>query len=436
MKDSIQLSSHHRFLRSFLPWLICLVATALYFYDFLLRVFPGVMIHPLMMTFQVKAGAMGVLSAFYYFAYTPLQLPAGVILDRYKPRIVLTLSALTCALGAILFSLTHTFALACLARAMMGIGSAFAFVGALKLAAIWLPENRFALFAGLTTAVGTLGAVTADNFLSKMVHNFGWEQTIFIAGLAGIILTVMIFLLVKKRAFLEPKKTPEEDRSWKNVFKRLLALSKSFYIWLNGLVGLILFIPISVFASLWGVDFISSAYHIHTTHAASATSLVFIGLAVFSPLVGYLSDKIHSRKIPLFIGNIGCILSAYFLIYSPSHSMMQAYLLLFLLGACAAPQVLVFAIAKDIGPKFAAGSSTAITNFIVTIGACLFQPLIGFALEYHWAGLYKPKTHTPLYTTQDYQFAFLTFIGSLIFCLVLVLLLPGQKKIQRIRSKK
>ena len=125
MNESPQQPHHSRRFRSFFPWLICLVATALYFYDFLLRVFPSVMIHPLMMTFQVKAGAMGILSAFYYFTYTPLQLPAGVILDRYKPRIVLSLSALTCAFGAILFSLTHVFALACIARAMMGIGSAF-----------------------------------------------------------------------------------------------------------------------------------------------------------------------------------------------------------------------------------------------------------------------------------------------------------------------
>ncbi|GGI88319.1 hypothetical protein GCM10007966_16360 [Legionella impletisoli] len=308
----------------------------------------------------------------------------------------------------------------------MGIGSAFAFVGALKLAAIWLPENRFALFAGLTSTIGTLGAVTADNVLSYMVYDFGWKHAVYLTGLAGFILSIFLFLFIKKRPKALLAKTPEEYHSWGNIWQRFGLLSRSFYTWLNGVVGLFLFLPISVFASLWGVDFIARKYHILSAEAASATSLVFLGFAIASPLVGHLSNKITSRKIPLFIGSIGCLLSSYILIYLPGISISVAYVLLFLIGVFAAPQILVFAIAKELSPPLATGMATAMANFIVTIGAGLYQPLIGYALEYKWNGA-KTEFGTPLFSVHDYQFAFGILVISLLVCCFLVLWLPKDK---------
>ena len=80
------------------PWTICLLAALFYCYDFLLRVTPSVMVHPLMAEYGVNATEIGLLSAFYYYAYTPLQLPSGAVTDKYNPRWVLSLSAPTCGL--------------------------------------------------------------------------------------------------------------------------------------------------------------------------------------------------------------------------------------------------------------------------------------------------------------------------------------------------
>ncbi|WP_133130622.1 MFS transporter [Legionella yabuuchiae] len=408
------------------PWFICLLATVFYFYDFLLRIMPSIMIHPLMSSYGVNAGQIGLLSAFYYYTYTPLQLPAGVVVDKYSPRIVLTLSCLICAVSAVLFAATHSYFIGCFARALMGIGSAFAFVGALKLAAIWLPENRFALFAGLTSAIGTLGAVTADNVLSHMVYDFGWKHAVYLTGLAGFVLSIVLFLFIKKRPPALLSSTPKTYHSWSNIWQRFGLLAGSFYTWLNGLVGLLLFLPISVFASLWGVDFIARKYHLLTAAAASATSLVFLGVAIASPFIGHLSDKIKSRKIPLFIGSVGCLASSYILIYVSGISISVAYVLLFLIGVFASPQILVFAIAKDLSPLLATGMATAMANCIVTIGAGLYQPLIGYALDYKWNGA-KTEFGTPLFSVQDYRFAFGILVISLLICCFLVLLLPNYK---------
>jgi MFS family permease len=384
---------------------------------------PSVMIHPLMSSYGVNAGQIGILSAFYYYLYTPLQIPAGIVMDKYSPRKVLALACLTCASGAILFALTQSFVLACLARALMGIGSAFAFVGTLKLAAMWLPDNRFALFAGLTGSIGIMGAIFADNVLSYMVEDYGWKHTVYITGLIGIALTVIIFIFLKRPAKLKHKVDFEDYHSWRQIFKRLLLLARSPYTWLNGVIGLLLFLPISVFASLWGVDFISKKYNLLNANAASATSLVFIGLAIASPFAGFISDALKSRKIPLFIGALGCFISSYVLIYVDDVSLTTSYVLLFLIGVFAAPQVLVFAIAKDLSPPLTTGMATASANFLVTIGAGVYQPLIGYALDYKWGGL-TTKLGTPYFTLSDYQFAFIILVASILSCCLLVLFLP------------
>lgn len=403
-------------------WSICLLGALFYAYDFLLRVMPSVMIHPLMNAFDASATQIGFLSAFYYYAYTPLQLPAGLVVDKYSPRHVLSLSALFCALGTLLFATTNTLIFAYLSRAMMGIGSAFAFVGALKLASIWLPENRFALFAGLTTAFGTIGAVFADNLLSFLVNDFGWQYSAYASGLVGLIITLLIFLMIRD------KKPSQETKnlSWKVTFLKMLHFSKNKYVWINGIIGALSFMPISVFAALWGTEFFAKAYDVSASHAASAISLIFIGMAVGAPFVGQLSERLKSRKIPMLMGNTFTILSLITLLYVKGLPLVFGYILLFAIGFFTAPQILVFAIANDLTKDTITGITTSVTNFIVTLGAALFQPLIGFMLDCLWSGQIT-TLGTANYSLANFQIALSFLILALILSIIMIGFLPKTK---------
>jgi MFS family permease len=405
-----------------LPWCICLLAALFYCYDFLLRVTPSVMIHPLMKNYGANAMQIGLLSAFYYYAYTPLQIPSGVIVDKYSPRFVLSCSALLCSLGTLIFGFVDSLSIAYIARAMMGIGSAFAFVGTLKLAAVWLPKNQFALFTGIATAIGTIGAIVTDTALSHMVFSFGWRNTIYYSGISGLILTVFLFLMIKDRPPWK-KPAPPEYHSWKNIGSRTLLIFGNSRFWINGAIGAFLFLPISVFASLWGVDFIAIRYDIMSHTAATATSLVFVGAAISAPFIGWLSEHIHNRRTLIALGCISCFVFSYLLIYTTSFSLTGACILLFLIGMSTSPQVLVFAIAKDMSPPKTTGLSTAATNFMVTMGAALFQPLIGYLLDSNWGGK-KTSIGTHLFSLQNYQYAFKSLLLLLILSSIFTLLLP------------
>lgn len=421
--NSFQRTRDPSFLKgTLIPWLICLLAVLFYFYDFFLRVTPSVMIHPLMQQYGAGATEIGFISAFYYYAYTPLQIPSGVVIDKYSIRWTLTLSALLCAVGTLIFASFVNLTAAFIGRALMGIGSAFAFIGALKLAALWLPKRYFALFSGLATAFGVIGAVSADTILSRLVVSIGWRSSVYITAIAGFIIAALIFLVVRDKPSWVTR-MPKSYHSWKHTWKRVFELLKMWRFWINGIVGACLFVPVSVFASLWGVAFLIGSYHLSATESATAASLVFIGAAVGSPIAGWFSDLIQNRRLLLFIGTLATTGLSLVLIYISGLSPITVLILLFLIGVFAGPQILVFAIAREISPPRSTGISTASTNFIVTLSAAIFQPLIGYLLALHWTGTLT-ASGTPNYTNADYRFSLFVIPAALFIAFFLTFAIP------------
>ena len=420
---------------SITPWVICLLAAVFYSYDYFLRVQPSVMIRDLMHFFSTNAVGIGFLSAFYYYAYTPLQIPAGLIIDRYSTRMVLTISVFLCVLGAFVFALVNHYPVALIARALMGIGSAFAFIGALKLGALWLPQKHYALFTGITTGLGTVGAMFTDTILSRMVGRIGWQETVLVTAYIGIVIGILIMLIVRNKPN-NVKPLPREFRSWSHTWHRLIFMAKSWRFWINGIVGGLLFLPINVFASLWGVGFLRYGYYLTDHHAATAISLVFLGTAIGSPLAGWISDRIKKRKTPLFVGCGFATLLTLAILYETNVSELTLYIMLFLLGLFVGSQVLVFSIAREISPPRTTGTATAGTNFLVTAGAAIFQPFIGYLLVKFWQGSMTPAG-IPRYSLATYRDALIVLPILLAIAFLLVFLLPETNcKLQHKHLKK
>jgi len=407
---------------SIMPWVICLIAAIFYAYDYLIRVQPSVMLHELMHFYGTDAVGVGLLSAFYFYAYTPLQIPAGLIVDRYSTRMVLTLSAFICAVGTILFATVDNYYIALAARMMMGAGSAFAFMGALKLAALWLPHKYFTMYAGIATAMGTIGAISADTILSHMVVHIGWQRTVLITAFVGLAITILIFLFVRNKP-KHIKTLPREFKSWSHTRRRLLFILKQWQFWVNGITGGLVFLPINVFASLWGIVFLKRAYSLTNQHASTAIALIFLGTAIGSPLAGWISDRIKKRKVPLFVGCGGCILLTFAILYETNVSNLSLYTMLFLLGFFAGAEVVVFSIAREISPPRTTGITTATTNFLVTMGAAVLQPLIGYLLVHFWEGNLSDKG-VPIYSLDTYRHALLILPILLTVAFFLIFLIP------------
>src|SRR3990167_10321140 len=147
-------------------------------YEMALQVSPSVMTAELMHDFTIDALKLGVMASFYFYSYSLMQIPVGVLFDRFSSRIVITLAVLMCSLGALFFGLTQDVAYASLGRFLMGIGSAFAFVAVLISASRWFSPYYFAFLVGIAQFLAALGALCGEVILAIIITDFGWRVTI------------------------------------------------------------------------------------------------------------------------------------------------------------------------------------------------------------------------------------------------------------------
>ena len=119
------------------PWIIWTLAASFFFYKYLIQVSPSVMTDDLMKAFDIHGAGLGNLSAFYFYAYLIMQIPVGIMLDKFSPRLLTTAAIFLCSVSTFLFAHSDSLWLACVYRALMGAGAAFAAVSCFKLAALW-----------------------------------------------------------------------------------------------------------------------------------------------------------------------------------------------------------------------------------------------------------------------------------------------------------
>ncbi len=396
-----------------LAWLICGIGALFYSYEYFLRITPSVMEPALRAHFSLSAMGFGVFSSFYYYSYVPMQLPVGVLMDRWGPRRLLTLACAVSVLGMWFFAATDFVSLAAAGRFLTGFGSAFAFVGVLKLATIWLPEDRLALVAGLATALGTIGAMLGDNLLGAMVEQVGWKMSVHLTAIFGLGLLVVMWFGIHDK-----KQGADEDGgtvdSFNSIWKDLKLITSNHQIWINGAYGCLVYLPTTVFAELWGIPYLSHAYDLDLPAAEFANSILFMGCMFGAPLWGYYSDRIKQRKLPMRMGAFGAAIIMTCILYAPGIHGYLLYLMMFVLGFSYSAQAIVFAVGRELSPKEAAGTAIAMTNMCVMLGAIFLQPLVGRILDWCVLARYEGKLaiHTlsadevkHLYTAADYQLA-------------------------------
>lgn len=415
----------------FFSWIICGIGALFYAYEYLLRIMPSVMEPALRSHFNLSATGFGVFSAFYYYAYVPMQLPVGMLMDRFGPRRLLMLACLLCVLGIWMFAQTNIVSAAAAGRFLTGFGSAFAFVGVLKLATIWLPEDKLALVAGLAAALGTIGAMLGDNLLGALVSRVGWQHAVNLSAMFGLVILGVMWIGIHDKS-----SNIDQDGgtlpSFKVALTDLKYILTSRQIWINGAYGCLIYLPTTVFAELWGIPYLAHARGLPLASAEFANSLIFMGFMIGAPLWGYLSDKIHRRKLPMVLGALGAATMMALVLYLPQVHIQTLYAMMFLLGLCYGVQAVVFAVGRELSPKEAAGTAIASTNMFVMLGAMLLQPVIGYLLDKSVLLRYGDKLSSmpfgadgfrELYTTSDYQFAMIILPLGIFLSAILALFL-------------
>lgn len=265
-----------------------------------------------------------------------------------------------------------------------------------------------------------VGAMFAGTYLSSLIEDIGWRQTLYYSSCVGFILFPIIWIIIRD----EPK-SPLDNHSagsdiqisYRQLIKDISVALKNKQIWLNGLIGSLLMAPTVVFAELWGTSYLKTVESLDLAMASRAVSMIFLGWAIGGPIVGFLSDKIGRRKPLLVVGALCVTVVLGILFYYPNLTLMQISILLLLVGIFSSVEIICFAIGRENCPLHLSGTIIAVTNFIVVSGA-VFQVMVGKLLDKGWDG--QMVDLMKVYSADNYRSAL--FILPILTLISLILL--------------
>ncbi|NGX26500.1 MAG: putative sulfoacetate transporter SauU [Chlamydiae bacterium] len=404
-----------RKMHNFLAWVIWLLSASFMFYKYAIEVSPSVMTTHLMSEFHIDGAQLGNLAACYFYAYLLMQIPAGLLVDRFGPRRVTSIAIAICGLGTILFASSGNLFLAQAGRFAAGLGGAFAALNCLKLTANWFPANRFALMAGLMMSLGMLGAVGGQAPLSAFINTLGWRPALFAIGIAGLALAFLFWLIVRDRSkyHINVNLTPKDTNLWASC----MAVFKSKQSWILSIYSGLAFAPITVFGGLWGVPFISEAFELSKMQAANIVSLLFIGFAVGAPIWGWFSDFIGTRKKVMYVGTFFAVIAFCLVLYLPL-SVWLLSITMFLFGFFISTFLLCFTMIREINAPMVAATAIGFMNAFDALLGALSDPLTGKFLDIGWSG--KMLEGARVFSVETYRWALTTVPIYLVVATVLL----------------
>ena len=264
------------------------VAIAAYLLSFFHRVAPAAISGDLQATFAIGGAQLGTLAATYFYVYTLMQIPTGVLADTLGPRRILFWGGLVAGVGAILFGLAPSFELAFVGRTLVGLGVSVTFIAMLKLLAIGFDERRFATLTGLCMLIGNLGSILAGAPLAWATQAAGWRQVFVVVGLLSFALAFA------SRAWVIETPAGKVDRAaW---LSGLVSVLKNRATWPGFFANAGLSGAFFTFAGLWAVPYLTQMHAMSRAVASNHVSIYFLGFALGSALWGRVSDSVGKRK--------------------------------------------------------------------------------------------------------------------------------------------
>ncbi|WP_435744798.1 MFS transporter [Microbacterium sp. PMB16] len=385
--------------------------------------------------FHADASTLALFAVVQLAVYGGMQIPIGVLLDRYGSRPIMTVGMLLMAAGQLTMALSPSVGIAIIARILLGAGDAAIFPAVLRLVATWFPAQRGPLMVQFTGIVGQAGQLIALVPLAALLHATTWTITFgSVAGL-GVLFAILVALIIRNHP-------PERDAdvtvntdtgvirvvtsaidtgvgiraAWAHPGTRLAFWSH----FTSPFAG-------TAFILLWGMPFLTAAQGLDTAHAAGIISVYVVAGMVLGPVIGDLSRRLPNyRSLALVLPAVGVQMVAWIvvLILPGPAPLWLLYVLAVALATGGPASMIAFDHARTHNPSHRLSTATGVTNAGGFIAALIAIFLIGLALDIQGAG--TPET----YTLDAFRIAFLMPLPLWILGIIFILI---ERKHTRIR---
>jgi sugar phosphate permease len=344
------------------------------------RTAPGLITDKLMADFSVKASTIGLVASIQFFVYTGLQIPMGILVDRYGPNLFLISGAALTGIGTILYSLgTHAFILF-FARILTGIGDATIWVSMVLILSLWFGKGEFPRLIGFAGMTGSLGFLLATVPFSAVIVSFGWRGSFLSTGILLCVWSFFLFLiLVKKpkqpllvKSTLQHEKIPVLLR---RIFlnRQAWALFLCHFGIVGGYIG---------FIGSWAVPYAMDVYGMTRIEASQVIMISLIGALVGAPLIGWVSSYLGKIKRPYVVFHITVLMCwTAFLLFKGQPPLFLVIILFFIIGFGFGANSLTFAAVRKSFPVTESGSVSGFANTGGFLSAVLLPGVFGSILE-------------------------------------------------------
>lgn len=350
-------------------WFVWIIASVFYAYQYILRVMPNIMMNDIMGQFNIDAGIFGQFSGAYYIGYCLMHLPIGIMLDRVGPRKVMSGCILLTSVGLLPIIFAEHWVYPIMGRALIGVGSSAAILGAFKIIRMVFSEKHFTSMLSFTVTIGLIGAMYGGGPVSYMVESYGYKAVVEIIAIVGVVFACITYFVVPE---VEAKHTTSPMADIKTVLSNRKVVAVCL------LAGLMVG-PMEGFADAWGSEFFKQVYGFDAQVSNYLTSMIYFGMC-FAPVLGYIAEKTG-----YYLGTIGgagvLMFLAFITLVSGVLTTTGIAINLFFVGIACAYQIIAIYKASTYVPEHVVGLTTAVANMIIMSFGYVFHSVIGLIVK-------------------------------------------------------
>ena len=372
-------------------WAIFAVLTVGYFFVYFHRISVSVVGQDIVAD---VGGSIGFLSSVYYWTYTAMQIPSGVMADRFGARAASTVFLLIASIGSLVTCVGTEFWMIVLGKVMIAAGMAVVYVPLMKLVSVWFPKSDFAVLSGVVIAVGNVGAIAATGPLELMAQALGWREVFLVLGVITLVLAVLCATVIRNHP--KDRRLPsveavelsehgtavvESSAARIPVMKGLrIVLSGGRKFWTCALAYFLVYGSIMTFQGTWAVTYFNNVYDFVLSASWMVTALG-VGKILSTLAIGGMTSRgiIRSKRKAMIYGtSVFTVLWAVIFVFAGDiDSYWFWFAVSFAFGFFGGFMTLSFTQVKEWYPIAISGTAVSGTNIFLFLGASVCTTISG-----------------------------------------------------------